>query len=293
MKETSLAHKKSKQDISLTQEELRTAAWDLGQHFPLGPQGNLVTLSMVQPHLGFVYWKLQKESVESLSDIYKERFHGSRLVLRIYDITDIDFNGWNAHYFFDIDIHGLSGNYYFPLDQTGRFFLAEVGFRLHDGHFHAMKRSQTVHFVNDHVTNQFHYNGLFVRSPLDPAIPVENIFNASVFKEMHLALKDIPRTQTQSLFIVSYKAKQDPDMNKALGAFIRDFTHKIKHFGIKTRIFIPQKEIDLTDMQTAIKDIYQLSRDTYQQLALAHQKQDISFIHCPQLVYHKRRDSRF
>ncbi|MCD4781552.1 MAG: DUF4912 domain-containing protein [Candidatus Omnitrophica bacterium] len=272
----------SKKDRSfiINQELLRKIAWDTGTHFPLDLNGNLVTLSMSHPSSGFMHWKLQKESVDSLHDLYKERFNHSRLVLRVYDVTDVSFDGFNAHHFFDIDIQGLSGQYYLHIGHPGRNLLTEVGFRLQDGHFHSMARSICVAFANNRPSNNYSINGYYVRSAYDHPLPVENIFNAGVFKRMHRELRNIKRTQTRSLFLVSFKAKQQPELNAVINNDLQNFAHILKTFGIKTKLFIPQREVNMSDMCSTIQDIYNLSRDAFQQLVIANKKKPISFVHC-------------
>lgn len=70
--------------------------------------------------------------------------HHDRLILRVYDVSLIIFNGNNAHSFFDVDIAGPLGNWYIQV-APGKSWCAELGFKLTDGAFIKLLRSNTVH----------------------------------------------------------------------------------------------------------------------------------------------------
>lgn len=96
---------------------------------------DIVVLQVRDPNWLHAYWELQE---------LKEGFHHARLILRVYDISQIIFDGSNAHRFFDIEINGYLGTWYIQV-SPGRSWCVELGFRLNDGTFIKLLRSNTVH----------------------------------------------------------------------------------------------------------------------------------------------------
>jgi hypothetical protein len=69
---------------------------------------------------------------------------GSRLTLRLHDVTDIDFdgtNGWSQHLY---PLTEEARWWHVPVPHRGRHYLAEVGYAAPDGAFAALARSRGV-----------------------------------------------------------------------------------------------------------------------------------------------------
>lgn len=183
----------------LSQERLREIAWEVRAKYPIPLTGDYIALLMVHPRLGYVHWHIREESVEAINATHGEGFNGSHLVVRVYDVTDILFDGLNAHMFFDLEINGLSGNYYFAMDRLGSNYLAEIGFRFADGSFHYLARSGTTYFDRDRPSGNYQIAGLFVEGTLNKIFSVENIFDAPVYERMNHELAGINRKKPLSL----------------------------------------------------------------------------------------------
>jgi len=74
--------------------------------------------------------------------------HGD-LVLRMYDVSAIEWNGSNHHSHFDIEIGDLAGNWYIEIGRPGASYVAEIGLRAPDGRFVALLRSNFVTLPRD------------------------------------------------------------------------------------------------------------------------------------------------
>ncbi|MEZ5581875.1 MAG: DUF4912 domain-containing protein [Candidatus Competibacteraceae bacterium] len=144
----------------LSQERLRTIIWEIGQIDPVPPAQDFIVLNMVHPRLGHAYWFVQQKSVDALK--LNAVFQQAERVLRVYDVTDVDFDGNNAHRFFDMDIQQWAGNYYFDVDHTARTYLAEVGLRSRNGAFKALVRSAPTFFDRDRPVDPSLINRLLV-----------------------------------------------------------------------------------------------------------------------------------
>jgi hypothetical protein len=74
------------------------------------------------------------------------------LVLRVYDVTAIDWDGTNHHVSFDVEVWDLLGNWYIELGRPGSSFVGELGLRARDGRFLALVRSNFVTMPRDSMS---------------------------------------------------------------------------------------------------------------------------------------------
>ena len=149
----------------LDAEALRRHAWEIGErHAADGytPSGNHVALAAVSPYQGFVHWRLLHSWIEQTAGQRGGAWHDCRMVLRIYDVSFIEFNGLNAHHQFDIEIQELCGQRFFSLPRPGTWQVAEVGFRLCSGEFIPAARSHVVPFAADAVSPRSSHAALLV-----------------------------------------------------------------------------------------------------------------------------------
>jgi len=97
-----------------------------------------LVLMPVNPTWLHVYWDFSQNTKEIIKNLPK----GTRFVLRIYDVTFIQFNGNNAHRTFEILINlEHQKNYYFNVPMPNADYLAELGFVTKDGRFMPLLRS--------------------------------------------------------------------------------------------------------------------------------------------------------
>lgn len=104
-----------------------------------------IVLMARDPWWIYSYWDISDERKNTVSNaIPEEERNSCRLVIRVYDVTDKNFNGCNAHYFFDIDIPSLNSSWYIHTNNPGRSFCVEIGLLALSGAFHALARSNSV-----------------------------------------------------------------------------------------------------------------------------------------------------
>jgi len=166
-------------------ERMRSVAWNIGQHFNPNPAGNYLAFVPIRSGLAYLHWRLDVSAIAAIQGEEGDAFDGARQTLRLYDVSWIVFDGTNAHSQFDIDVDGLSGRYYWRTDRIERFFLAEAGFRLRDGRYRAIARSQTVFMDRAARSGQSSMRGLYVGGRFERMTPVENIFDAPVYERIH------------------------------------------------------------------------------------------------------------
>jgi glycogen(starch) synthase len=149
-------------------EFLRHVAWQIGERRPPAdyqPAGNHVGLGTVTPREGFAHFRILPGWVEEARQRKGNAWHNCRLVLRLYDVTCIDFNGFNAHRLQDHDLPGLEGQLFFRLPRGGTWQLGEVGFLLRNGEFLPAARSRAVPFAPDGASQRGSAAALLVPAP--------------------------------------------------------------------------------------------------------------------------------
>lgn len=105
---------------------------------------NKVVLMVRDPHWAYVYWEINSRKVAEVRSRLESDFDHSRLILRVYDITGIEFNGFNAHSFFDIEIPNVLGNWYVHLGRPNRTFCIDIGYRNQEGGIFSLSRSNKI-----------------------------------------------------------------------------------------------------------------------------------------------------
>lgn len=166
-------------------ERMRSVGWKIGQTYQAAPPGNYLAFVPIKSGLAYLHWALEPARIAALQAEEGDAFNGARQTLRLYDVSWINFDGSNAHSQFDIEVDGLWGRYYWKTDRIERFFLAEAGFRLRDGRYRALARSQTVFMDRGHRAHESSTRGLYVGGRFERVVPVENIFDAPVFERVH------------------------------------------------------------------------------------------------------------
>jgi glycosyltransferase involved in cell wall biosynthesis len=135
-------------------EFLRACAWEVGERRlaeAYCAPGNHVGLASVAPHQGFAYWRIHLGWAEQAAREKGGAWHHCRPVLRLYDVSCILFNGFNAHHVQDHTLPSLCGQMFFRGPRPGSAQLAEVGFLLRGGEFVPAARSAVVAFARDTV----------------------------------------------------------------------------------------------------------------------------------------------
>lgn len=103
-----------------------------------------IVLQVRDPWWLYTYWEVVHGTWERLKTDLKEIFNSAKKVLRVYDITNIDFKGDNAHRIFDIEVGVDSVNWYINTSGPGRSWCVDLGMCLPDGRFITIVRSNTV-----------------------------------------------------------------------------------------------------------------------------------------------------
>lgn len=97
------------------------------------------------PEWVFVYWEISESSRNGLKGKMGEAaYHSSKKLLRLYDVTDRNYDGSNAQSYTDIEINDYANNWYIRVPEQGRTYLVECGFLTSEGKFFHAVRSNAV-----------------------------------------------------------------------------------------------------------------------------------------------------
>ena len=115
------------------------------------PQKDRIYFLVKDPHWTFLWWQLAPETVQRVAE--QNSGQPGQLVLRIYDVTHILFDGSNAHAWFDVDVFFETNYWYLNIGASDRNYLAEVGYRRADGQFTPCARSHSIYLPRDHPSD--------------------------------------------------------------------------------------------------------------------------------------------
>ncbi len=127
----------------------------------LDPFYNQTYLYLVprDPETMFVLWEVGEECRELLKSKFGEDFFSkNRLILRVYQVTGIVFDGTNAHSSFEVDDYLADKNEYWVKVKPDNDYIAELGYRAEGTeYFEIIARSNSAFAPKGSVTNQQKY----------------------------------------------------------------------------------------------------------------------------------------
>jgi len=113
--------------------------------FPPGYGDNRIVILVRDPWWIFSYWEIRRDKEEEVvRRIESAGDRKGRSVLRVYDVTDINFNGRNAHSYFDIDLSGLANSWYINVGKPERAWIVDIGIVTEKGDFYVLARSTMI-----------------------------------------------------------------------------------------------------------------------------------------------------
>jgi len=121
------------------------------QEIPQDYNDTQVVLMVRDPYWLYSYWSINQETRNWISRSAKV-WDELSLVLRVYDITNCNFDGSNSNYFFDININPGANNWYIHVGGPNRAFCVDLGFIQDNGNFYTIARSNIVNTPRDNVS---------------------------------------------------------------------------------------------------------------------------------------------
>jgi hypothetical protein len=103
----------------------------------------------VDPYCLHVYWEVTHSDKQKILAQLDKNSPPPRQVIRVYDVTLIDFDTANAHSHFDIEADGNRGNWYIDLWSPSKSLCAEIGMKSSHGIFYPIARSNFIDTPRD------------------------------------------------------------------------------------------------------------------------------------------------
>lgn len=109
-----------------------------------------IVLMTRDPFVVHAYWEATPARIER-----EKAWFGweSKLTIRIYDITGVQFDGRNAIGYYDQEVNERLGNWYFDLGRPSHSFCADIGLSTPEGRFLTLARSNYVTMPRDGVSD--------------------------------------------------------------------------------------------------------------------------------------------
>lgn len=101
-------------------------------------------LQLRDPWWLHTYWEVRNDTIERIKRELNDAFYKAKYILRVYDVSNISFNGRNSHRHFDIEINEYANSWYINAAGPGRSWCVDFGLLLSDGRFVMILRSNTV-----------------------------------------------------------------------------------------------------------------------------------------------------
>ena len=220
-------------------ERLRALAWQIAAgrpHEGYVPSASHVTLNLANPRQAAVTWRVTEDSVERAGAERGEVWHSRRLVIRLYDVTLIDFNGFNANRMIDIPLDRPAGERMLGLGAAGTDQFAEVGCLLQSGEFVPFGRSEVVHFPTGGVSADHDPSALFVDERLEPE-PVPSPWEASAW----LRRRGAPELRTPiRLALLALESTVLGDHGSS-AAFVAELARELGKKGHEVHVLMPAR----------------------------------------------------
>jgi uncharacterized protein len=99
---------------------------------------------LISPRKAIFFWDASDLPKQFFQYYFNIHFDDLVPVIHIYDVTEIQFNGKNAHHFYEIPISYQQGYWVVKGLFSNRSYLAEVGVKLSNGSFFPLIRSNSI-----------------------------------------------------------------------------------------------------------------------------------------------------
>jgi hypothetical protein len=130
---------RSKFDLGATEySSLDSLDEDLGE-LPAGYGESRIVILPRDPQWAYAYWDIPNEHKEDL-----RRRGGQRLMLRLYDVTGLNFLGYNAHTMIEFPCDELAREWFVPIPVSDRDFILDIGYVAASGEWLLLARSAPV-----------------------------------------------------------------------------------------------------------------------------------------------------
>lgn len=153
---------------------------------------NRIVLMVRDAEWLFSYWEIQKDVVDNVIHTHENFSREAKLVLRVYDVTDIIFDGSNAHKYFTVEVTGGVRNWYIHAGEPNRSFCVDIGLLSSQGIFRTLFRSNTVRTPRVSVSEVVDERWMSITALYEKiGVPMGLGISESVFERAHKGWQEI------------------------------------------------------------------------------------------------------
>jgi uncharacterized protein len=132
---------------------------------------NYLVTQLISDHKLVSNWKIASWQ-KDLSASYFDRINQEIIILRLYDVTDIYFNGSNAHSSYEFQLMKDTSNWTIKGIKLGRSYLTEIGYKVNQNQYFPILRSNAVHnlpgAIEQKDTLKFQHDAFYNERLLQP-----------------------------------------------------------------------------------------------------------------------------
>lgn len=159
-------------------EQIRPKIIDPVPELPKSYGMDRLVLMVKDPYWLYAYWEVTATKLDEISALVgTDLWESSRTILRVYDVTGIDFDGNNALSSFDCSLGAQSEEWYISVPSANRTYCVDLGRILPDGSFITLLRSNLVTTPRDNLSDRFDeewmwIEGLYFRQRMGISSPL-------------------------------------------------------------------------------------------------------------------------
>jgi len=136
---------------SLAKGELKMTSAQ--EELPTAYGSTRIALLARDPEWLHAYWEVTPQKLEEARHFFGSEWNQTRTILRVYDVTAIQFNGSNAHGCFDILLIGNACNWYIHTGQPDKSFVVDIARVSPSGRFFVLARSNAAHTPRNRMSD--------------------------------------------------------------------------------------------------------------------------------------------
>jgi uncharacterized protein len=107
---------------------------------------------LVSPRKIILFWEVSEIPKKIIESFFSCKFDNLVPFIRLYDVTDLIFNGQNAHHFYEIAVPYKNGHWFIKGLTSNRSFVAELGVSISGTSFFPLLRSNCIETPKSELT---------------------------------------------------------------------------------------------------------------------------------------------
>ncbi|MFH1784125.1 MAG: DUF4912 domain-containing protein [bacterium] len=213
-----------------SQKEHSYIEW--GEPLPEKYGDTRIVLLPRDPRWVYAYWEINNDSKEEIKTRFGEDiFQKSRLTIRVYDVTNVKFDGFNAHRHFDIGVTESANNWYINTGVPDRSYCVDLGLLTLTGEFIPIARSNIVRLPRESLSPVTDQAWMQIRSELEKLMELAglNKDGISSAEAMRVLIERIDNIAPVSSGTISSLSSSKTKIKKVKGFWLMAETEIVLH----------------------------------------------------------------